>query len=490
MRRAIIVREWTALRGLTVAGLAVWMALVVMALAGGTERARRHDEAVARYLGTEDAQLAHYRNRATAIETVRAGGRVTGTTLHENEFDWGPTQALYVAAWLPVKVVAFSPPRAALAVGESDLHTQAYEIPIWDRAPQPIVEPTNSPVSAASWRLDLAFIFIYVLPLLILALSFDLISYERDEGLIPLILAQPVSFRTWLFLKLGVRAGVALLAIVLGTAAAWIALDRGVAHVWPLVVWAAAAGLYGTVWLLMAAAINARGAGVERSAVALAALWLALVVVVPAACQTFATVASPVPSRASFAHAHRGMRLEEEQSFDRLSTKDRERLAKEFLGSHPELRAAVGGADSFGFYSLARLAWHDRFRLRWADLDATVTRPSRRQEALAAWLRFASPASLLYEVVTEIAGTSRTRYRDVLAQAEAFEAQYKAFLWPRIIGDHIFTPAEFAAIPRFNYVEPAWSTVSARLRAPLAGLFVWVAVLAVVASLARPPGQA
>jgi ABC-2 type transport system permease protein len=489
MRRAIIVREWTALRGLAGAGLAVWMALIVIALAGGTERARRHDEAVARYVGTEDAQLAHYRTRAAAIETVRAGGRATELTLHENEFDWGPTQALYVAAWLPVKVVAFSPPRAALAVGESDLHTQAYEIPIWDRAPRPIVEPTNSPVSAASWRLDLAFLFIYVLPLLLLALSFDLTSYERDEGLIPLVLAQPVSFRTWLFLKLSVRAGVGLLAIVLATSAAWIALDRGLAHLWPLVTWAAAAGLYGSAWLLMAAAVNARGAGVERSAAGLAALWLALIVVMPAVCQTFATVASPIPSRASFAHAHRGMLLEEDQSFDRLSKQDRERLAHEFLDSHTELRDAVGGGDSYGFYSLARLAWHDRLRPRWAELNATVARPSRRQEALASWLRFASPASLLYEIVTEIAGTSRSRYRDVLAQAEAFEARYKAFLWPRIVGEHVFTTAEFDAIPRFTYVEPAWSAVSVRLVAPFAGLVVWVALLGLVASLARPAGR-
>ena len=71
-------------------------------------------------------------------------------------------------------------------------------------------------------RFDLAFVTVYLLPLLVLALSFNVLSEEREQGTLALTLSQPVSARDVVGAKLafrallvvGLAAGVSLLGIL------------------------------------------------------------------------------------------------------------------------------------------------------------------------------------------------------------------------------------------------------------------------------------
>ena len=55
-------------------------------------------------------------------------------------------------------------------------------------------------------RFDLAFVVVYLLPLLVLALSFNVLSEEREQGTLALTLSQPVSARGVVAAKLAFRA--------------------------------------------------------------------------------------------------------------------------------------------------------------------------------------------------------------------------------------------------------------------------------------------
>ena len=63
----------------------------------------------------------------------------------------------------------------------------------------------ENPQRLLSGRLDLAFVLIYLYPLLILAISYNLLSAEQEQGTLALLLSQPVSLRTVILAKVAVR---------------------------------------------------------------------------------------------------------------------------------------------------------------------------------------------------------------------------------------------------------------------------------------------
>ena len=102
--------------------------------------------------------------------------------------------------WPPV-------PLAALAVGQSDLLPYYYDVSIYTNEStfQQNGEVEN-PLNLMVGRFDLAFVVIYLLPLLVLALSYNVLSEEREQGTLALTLSQPVSARSVVAAKLWFRA--------------------------------------------------------------------------------------------------------------------------------------------------------------------------------------------------------------------------------------------------------------------------------------------
>jgi ABC-2 type transport system permease protein len=70
----------------------------------------------------------------------------------------------------------------------------------------------ENPSHLLSGHFDLAFVIVYLFPLLIFALSYNLLSAEREIGTLRLLMSQPLALRTLVPGKVLVRAG-ALLAL-------------------------------------------------------------------------------------------------------------------------------------------------------------------------------------------------------------------------------------------------------------------------------------
>lgn len=98
-------------------------------------------------------------------------------------------------------------PLTALAIGQSDLLPYYYDVNIYtnESSFQQNGEVEN-PLNLMVGRFDLAFAVIYLLPLLVLALSSNVLSEEREQGTLALTLSQPVSARNVVTVKLAFRA--------------------------------------------------------------------------------------------------------------------------------------------------------------------------------------------------------------------------------------------------------------------------------------------
>lgn len=464
---AVLRHEWRRLRAVALVGLALWATVVIVSVTLGKARAGRAAESARQFIKVDEDQIAYYRQRAEAIERVRAGGSAEPVSLHPREFDWGPTQPLYVAAWVPMKVVVPPAPLSALAVGESEVRPSAYRLSLWNGELVPVVEPSANPLAVTLGRFDLALATVWLLPLLAIALAFDLSAAERDAGILPLVLSQPVSPRTLLNAKLLVRAIVLLAAVALPTMVAAFLARPDVAR---LAAWTTASLAYAMVWLSLCAVVDSLGRPASWNALVVAGAWILSTSVLPAAIQAAAAGLHPVAPRAAWAEEQRAFQAEREKNLDGLRADEKEDLIRKFLRNDPLYAEVRPATDTIGHYYMARAAQVAAWEQRRLGLEQRFAAPLRRQEELVAALRYLSPSALAYGALMDIAGAGRARYEHVLDEGAKYDAHYKDFLWPRMFGNATLASREFGEVPRFSLQEESFDDAWRRARSPLIGL--------------------
>ncbi|MEZ5287943.1 MAG: DUF3526 domain-containing protein [Vicinamibacterales bacterium] len=313
---------------------------------------------------------------------------------------------------------------APLAVGQSDL--LPYYFKVSTDAREAIVSATEveNPQRLLAGRFDLAFVLIYFYPILILALSYNMLSAEQEQGTLSLALSQPVGLATLAAGKILLRGGL-LLAVVVGcTLAALVVggVDLGAAGAWPrLLLWVGAVVAYGAFWFAVALLVAARGATSASNAVVLASTWLVLVVVLPALFNLMATAFYPVPSRVEMVQA---VRVASDETSSEGST-----LLARYYEDHPEL--ATGDADqAMRDFNVVRVAVNEEIERRVRPVVERYEVQIARQQGLMDLLRFVSPAVLMQSALYDVAGTGTARHRWFLAQVDRFHRGWREYFTP------------------------------------------------------------
>src|SRR6188508_2820797 len=113
-------------------------------------------------------------------------------------------------------------PLGALAIGQGDVCPNY--IKVTARSLDALVsgDQIEHPLAVASGQFDVAFVILFLYPLLIFAVSFDLTASERDRGTLRMVLAQPVTLKEVVAGKMIVRAAklaVPVILIPIGVAA-------------------------------------------------------------------------------------------------------------------------------------------------------------------------------------------------------------------------------------------------------------------------------
>jgi ABC-2 type transport system permease protein len=438
--------EWRVLRAepaAWIAGALLVLCASYAALNGAAWRAGRTADGE-RILADVEADLAEQRAAAAAADDG-AGGEV----YRANQ-----------AAVLPPG------PLADFAVGQSDLYPDRAQVSVFKRLDNLFGwYQLASPFGLLAGRFDLAFVVIYLLPLVVLGLSYDLLSREREGGTLALTLAQPVTLRALVVGKLAARllAGGGLLAAILGAAFA-AGGDFGGARWARFGLWLALAAAYALFWLVLAAATAAAGWRSETNATVLAVAWLLLVLVVPGLLTAAIQAALPAPPRLEFVSALR--RADNEAAGQSAA------LLARYYHEHPELAAA---GEQGGFVPRYYAAQREVDRRVMPVVEAFERRLEAQQE-LVGRLRFLSPGVVAQEAFNDLAGSSAARHRRFTEQARDYLARWHAVLSPRIFLGRPLAPEEYDDLPRFAFAEERLGAVATRALAGLAGLLGLTAV--------------
>jgi len=353
-------------------------------------------------------------------------------------------------------------PLAPLAIGQSDL--LPYYFKVSTDARETIVATTEieNPQRLLVGRFDLAFVIIFLFPLLILAITHNMVSAEKEQGTLALALSQPVSLATLVTGKVVLRALLLVRVVVLFSGVALIATGTSLAApgvAARLALWLAAVAAYGALWFALAILVASLGASSATSATLLAGAWLVLVVLLPSLFNMAVTTLYPVPSRVEMVQA---MRVASDEANAAGST-----LLAGYYEDHPEL--AVGGAEqAMNDFNVIRIAVNDDVEKRVRPIVDRYDQQIAGQQATIDRLRFLSPAVLMQDALNDVAGSGVPRHRWFLAQVAAYHAACRAYFTPLIFRKASVT--DLASTPRFAFAEETTGEVAGRVLTSVAGL--------------------
>ncbi|HKQ79099.1 MAG TPA: DUF3526 domain-containing protein [Blastocatellia bacterium] len=394
-----------------------------------------------------------------------------GAANQTNAENWDPRNPYYIGNTRGPRYAFLPPaPLAVTAIGQSDLYP--YYFKVSTDLKQNFSNPyeLENPLKLLVGRFDLAFVLIWLYPLLILGLSFNLLAGERDSGVLALLLSQPVSLRRLALGKVIVRALMVFTPVIIFTLIGLLIGGENLASLESLSrfgLWTVAAMLYGGFWFALAALVNARASSAATNALILAGAWLLFVVLLPSSINAIASAIYPVPSRVEYIQSLR------EASDGEVA--ERSKLMAAFYEDHPELaKGTVSRRDEF---TLTKEKLNERMAARIRPVTERFERQIENQQRVIGWFRFLTPALLMQESLNDIAGTGQGRYRHFSAQVDRFHQNWKDFFNPFIARRELVACDDFARFPAYNYREEAIESLASRLVIPFFGMATLAALI-------------
>lgn len=446
----------------------LFLLLVAYALFNGVQQTASRDRAQAA-LVQNDAQT-----RLSQIELIE---RVYAGTQAPSPFG-NPANPANMAGSLGGQYAVMpSAALAPIALGQSDLFPGQFKVTHQSKVNFLHNNDIENPWHLLSGHFDLAFVIVYLLPLLIFALSYNLLSAEKEDGTLRLLLSQPMELTTLIAGKVAVRAAVLLgAAVLVPLAVLLVARPQAWALGGTTLWWAVLVGVYALFWFAAAVAVNAFGKASATNAMVLIISWVVLVLVVPVLLNLAVTHLSPAPSRAELATRTRVVTAEAMSHNSELLATDYKHVDKPDVLLPKDGKIDMSGR-AMAHYRIQR----EVDELIQPELERFDAQQARQQELVAKYSAM-SPAAVAYEALTGLAGTGQRRYAHFMEQIGQFHEEWKAFFHPRIDAGQALSAADIPKIPRFQWREEERALVNAQTRRSVLQLLVPTFILLGVAA--------
>lgn len=335
----------------------------------------------------------------------------------------------------------------------------------------------GNPALQALGTFDLAFVVCALAPLVLLVLSHDVLSRDREQGILRLVLAQAGGLGSLFAARLAVRAAAvaAVCTALFATGLAWHGILPGPAEFG----WLADMLLHLAGWTAVAAAIAALCRSVAASLAAAGTVWVAAAVVLPAALNLAVVAAYPVPE---------GLELTVRQRQEIHAGWDRpkaETFAR-FFRTYPEWRdtAPVTGRFAWKWYYAMHQAGDDSV----ADASARYRANLAARAAATARLAALAPPVAAQLLLSRRAGTDLESHLAYLDRVRAFHGTMKAWFHPPVFAETVLPVAAWRDFPRFVPAAPPAGAGTLAERLPLLlPLFLGAALAALALRRSQRP---
>lgn len=347
-------------------------------------------------------------------------------------------------------------PLAALSIGQSDMMPNYYRITYLSKVQFMYDTEIENPWNLLSGHFDLAFVIVFVLPLLVTTLGYNLLSAEREHGTLRMLCSQPLSVGTLLTGKIVVRM-LALLAIAIPLPLVVLILTRpetrGAEQLVLMLSWSALVAAYTLFWFAVAALVNASGLSSSTNALIMVATWTFFVLVLPVTMNLVVGLVSPAPSRTELASSTRVATAESLREYEDLYSADYR------YASDPEALLVKDERIEVPSRMRAFFLAKQKVDEQVEPLLKRFDRQLLQQQKLVDRLSLLSPAILVNEALSSIAGTDSRRFLAFKDQTEIFHNGWRQYFSPRILESRVMTAQDLSSLPEWHWIEiPAGET--------------------------------
>ena len=302
--------------------LALLFLLASLAVWSGLREVARQQQTIARLADLQQQDLA-----AQALKHGHSGdaGSAAYYTFHSS---WDPPSS---AAFLALGLRDAAP--YVLRIRALALQAQLHE------------GESFNPELALAGRFDFAFVLVYLAPLFLIALLYELVSGERRAGRLDTLLALPGGGRGLWLRRAGLRVGLVFACLVLPVLAGAACSAMPLPALASVLLCTAA---YLAFWSGLSLCLAAGGRSSAAQALSLMGCWALLTLVLP-------TLAQAVLARAVPVHQGVDLMLAQRQAVHGAWDLPREATLAQFFRSHPEWRQTAPLASGLPLEVVLRL---------------------------------------------------------------------------------------------------------------------------------------
>ncbi|MEM9288687.1 MAG: DUF3526 domain-containing protein [Pseudomonadota bacterium] len=427
-----------------IAALVIVAALCCIAALAGRAHVDRVETAQAAFLEEKGADLAKWRDELAALEAGKA------------------KPAPYAARPMNIRMPAVLPsaPLSDFGTASAGLFPTATLITAWSNPANLFASyEFSNPNLLALGGFDLNFVVVVIMPLLMIAASFDVLPSDRQNGRLRLVSVQSGHIRgsTWNRLFIRNAALWAVLALFSFVWACIPAADTDMTlRLATYFAWLTIALLYGLFWFALIAASSILIKTSETLAAMLFAAWAIFIFAVPTLGGAFAEAMYPPPSRLAF--------LSEMRQGEVTAINDTAALTAGFLADHPEM--TVSDEKVPDYYSSYFLANQEAAKRTTPVLEA-FTRSQMERQSVTRFMQYVSPAIITDAALQAISGGNANRYHAFQQQAVTALKDLTQRIGPSVVAKQRLSLEQFDEIPTFEFVEVSLGDRLSKRAAPL-----------------------
>jgi ABC-2 type transport system permease protein len=312
-------------------------------------------------------------------------------------------------------------PITALAIGQRDVNSSIQSVTIRGLEAQQYDTDLQNPFNLMMGNLDLSFVVLYIFPLLIITLTFNALSEEKENGTWRLVYTQtnsPLSYLLQKILVAGMFAILALLLIFVGSLAI-ISLPFNTV----LLQFAGISFMYILFWLAVSLFIVSFNKKSGTNAISLLSIWLLLTIVLPAAVNNFISTRYPVPEAL-------GTMLKQRDGYHQKWDLPKAQTMQQFFKVYPQFKNETWQQDGFDwlwYYAMQHCGDVDAQKDKAAFLKKLAQRNAASHAA--AWFIPSVQVQLLHNELTQ---SSLGNYINFLDSTTAFHEKLRLYFYPKI----------------------------------------------------------
>ncbi|RXG21009.1 DUF3526 domain-containing protein [Leeuwenhoekiella marinoflava] len=328
---------------------------------------------------------------------------------------------------------------AAFSIGQRDVNNYSLKVRILAVEGQLYDTELANPMTLLSGNLDLSFLFVVLIPLLIISLCFNLISSERESGVWAVVASQPYSLSKIIFLKFSVRFLAVLgLSLLLLLAALWLLelpFDADFGLVFVLILG------YELFWFGLVNALTLLKKNSNYNAVMLLGVWLFLVVLLPSLGNVLINRFIAIPEAFSTTVTQR-------EAYHEKWDMPRREAMEPFYDAYPQYRQFSIPEDIYSngwYYAMQYVA--DKA----AEKDSKLLfEKLKRRQVVSKKLSYFIPSLLLQNTFNSIAETDLKDHINYLESVKKYHKEISEFFYPYLFKGNSIDERAWEDFPEFE----------------------------------------